>query len=642
MATKKQLLFRGLLFLLIFSFQSLFFPLFCFADLNSENPSLKTVNKALFQEWLKINLYKKNNKTYKSEIVNDDYFVSPVGRTNPLAEYYAFKKLILGFLEKRTSEKVLCRFPARMTLFEKYYVWFNEKERPVCADYNKENRPKLIVSVSLIHVSGYFDNPSSYYGHTLLRLNYRAEMPDQISLNSSISYGANITDSESSPLYVANGLFGGYEARYRRNNHFLHTHNYTNNQIRDVWEYELILTPQQIKFISEIIWELNNARFKYYFLNDNCAHRVAKILELAMEINITKSHGFWLLPMQVVRNLDKESKKQNPGFIKQETYHPSLKRVFFDRYKLLSKSEKRKFIKFFSASSLGHREITEKLSTKILLLIIDYLDIQVADGTSRIEDAELMSELQNKRSIVLSQLMKFDTKSIYKFKKNSYKYNSLLASQPASVIRVGYGVRSNSSFSSLSYRVANNDFFDSPDPNQEISKFVMGKLEAEINESSARITNATLIDIVHYNTNPLPFSITSEYSWSMNVGYFQRSRVCSNCSTYGVGAKWGISKRIHSRAMLYGMFGGRIHTKQGNDRGIMTIAPEVGSFINLTKNVVLGISATYHNDVVLDHSEYVFKANMGFNFSRNLDIRGLVESDGDMVTSMFNVGYYFD
>ena len=74
----------------------------------------------------------------------------------------------------------------------------------------------------------------------------------------------------------------------------------------------------------------------------------------------------------------------------------------------------------------------------------------------------------------------------------------------------------------------------------------------------------------------------------------------------------------------------------------MTIAPEVGSFINLTKNVVLGISATYHNDVVLDHSEYVFKANMGFNFSRNLDIRGLVESDGDMVTSMFNVGYYFD
>jgi hypothetical protein len=228
-----------------------------------------------------------------------------------------------------------------MTLFEKYYGWFKEKQRPICTDYNQKNKPKLIISVSLIHVSGYFDNPSSYYGHTLLRLNYGKDMPNQISLDSSISYGANVTDSESSPFYVVNGLFGGYEARYRRNNQFLHTHNYTNNQIRDVWEYEILLTPQQIRFISEIIWELNNARFKYYFLNDNCAHRVAKILELAMSIKITESHGFWLLPMQVIRSLEIESKKNNPGFIKQEIYHPCLKRVFFDRYELLKENEKK-------------------------------------------------------------------------------------------------------------------------------------------------------------------------------------------------------------------------------------------------------------------------------------------------------------
>ena len=117
MTFKKHLLFQGVLFLLVFVLHSLLFPLFCFADLRTETPSSKTINKLFFQEWLTINLYIKKNKTYKSEIVNDDYFVSPVGRTNPLAEYYAFKKLILGFLEKRTSEKILCRFPARMTLF---------------------------------------------------------------------------------------------------------------------------------------------------------------------------------------------------------------------------------------------------------------------------------------------------------------------------------------------------------------------------------------------------------------------------------------------------------------------------------------------------------------------------------------------
>jgi hypothetical protein len=303
---------------------------------------------------------------------------------------------------------------------------------------------------------------------------------------------------------------------------------------------------------------------------------------------------------------------------------------------------KKKFVKFFKASSFRDQKIAEKLSTKILLLILDYLDIQVADGTSKAKDAELMPYLQRKRSVVLSQLMKFKVKLIYKFPKDSYESNSLLASQPASVVRVGYGVRGNSSFSRLSYRVANNDFFDSPDPNQEISKFVMGKLEAEVNESSARLTNATLIDIVNYNTNPLPISIAKEYSWSMNVGYSQRSRVCSKCSTFGVGAKWGTANRINSRAMLYGLIGGRVHTKQGSRRGTITMASEVGGFINMTKNLILGFSATYYNDLVLDNSEYFLKANAGFNVSRNFDVRATIESDGDDVVSMFNAGYYFD
>jgi hypothetical protein len=235
-------------------------------------------------------------------------------------------------------------------------------------------------------------------------------------------------------------------------------------------------------------------------LNDNCAHRVSKILELATGISISKSHGFWLLPMQVVRSLDRENKKVVPSLIKEEKYHPSLKRVFFDRYKLLNESERKKFLTFFNLSPLKQKETVRTLNTKILLLLIDYLDIQVADGTSKAKDGKLITELQIKRSIILNQLLRYQVKSIHKFPKDNYGHDSLLTSQPASVLRMRYGVRKNSDFVSVSYRVANNDFFDSPDPNQEISKFVMGKLEAEIDGSSARMTNATLIDIVNFNT----------------------------------------------------------------------------------------------------------------------------------------------
>ena len=644
MLKRKQLHSVGLLFFVVLTF--FYFPQSCFADTNPNNSldlSPKTIEESLFKEWLTLNLYKKGlSKSYESEIINDNYFVSPIGRTNPLAELFAFKNKIRDFIKKGDGKSVLCRFPARMTLFAKYYDWFKKTDRPKCTDYIEQNKPNLITSVSLIHVTGYFDNPSSYYGHTLLRLNYQEDMPNQTSLDSSISYGAHVTDSISNPLYVINGLFGGYEARYRRNNQFLHTHNYTNNQIRDVWEYELSLTKEQVRFISEFVWELNNARFKYYFFNDNCAHRIAKIIELVTGINLSKSHGFWLLPMQVVRSLERESKKLTPPLIKQEKYHPSLKRIFFDRYKLLTQTEKTKFLKFLSSHSSEQREFTKTLKTKILLLIIDYLDIQVADGTSRARDEKLMSELQKKRSIVLSQLMRYQVQSIHQFPESNNISSSLLNSQPTSVVRVGYGIRESSDFAKISYRVANNDFLDSPDPKREISKFVMGKIETDVNQSSAKITDVTLIDIMNFNTSPLPMTISNEYSWGINVGYSQRSRVCAKCSTLGIGTKWGAAGRINNRAMLYALIGGRIHTKQGNRRGIVTIAPEIGGFINITKKSLIGFSATYHNDLALDNSEYFVKANAGFNISRSFDLRAVIESDGDEVTSIFSAGYYFD
>ncbi len=644
MFTRKQLLRWGLLFLLVATFALHLFPHFSTAIAGSNRPTLKSIKDSLFKEWLAINLYKMNiNKDYESEIINEDYFISPSGRTDPLAEFVGFENLIRDYLNGGDGKEELCRFPARMTLFENNYNWFNAKDRPICTDYIEQNKPDFITSVSLIHVSGYFDNPSSYYGHTLLKLNYEEDMPNQTFLDSSINYGADVTDNISSPLYVINGLFGGYKARYRRNNHFLHTHNYTNNQIRDVWEYELLLTKQQVKFISEYIWEINNARFTYYFLNDNCAHRVSKLLELALGINISKSHGFWLLPMQVVRNLSKESEKRTPRLIKREKYHPSLKRIFFDRYNLLSKKEKNKFAEFFSDGSyVKQKKSVTTLSTKNLLLILDYLDIQVADATSKSKDEKLVLKLQNKRSIVLGQLLKYQVKEIHKFPEGDYEHSSLLSSQPASVLRAGYGVRKKSEFASMSYRVANNDFLDSPDPKREISKFVMGKVEIEAYKNNVKLTNATLIDIVNFNTNPLPLKITKEYSWSMNVGYSQRSRVCSKCSTFGVESKWGTATRVNSRLMLYGLFGGRIHTKQGNRRGIITIAPELGGFIHISKKAILGFSATYHNDLVLGNSEYFLKADAGFNIARSFDIRATMESDGDDVVSMFSAGYYFD
>ena len=632
------------LFFFAFIFFSVLFPEYILAEQKANRPFFASIEPSVLKEWLTINLYKtKKDGVYKSEIVNPEYFTSPIGRTNPFAEFSAFKSLILDYLKNGDHQEILCKFPARMTLFSKNFEWFSEADRPKCTEYNEQNKPELITSVSLIFVSGYFDNPSSYYGHTLLKFNYGKDILNQTSIDSSINYGATITDSQSSPLYVINGLFGGYIAKYVRNNHFLYTHNYTNNQTRDMWEYKLVLTPQQIKFISEFTWELMNTEFKYYFFNDNCAHRISKILELALGINLSDSHGFWLLPMQVVRSLGRENNRESSNLIEEEKYHPSLKRTFFDGYNLLSKKEKEDLVGFFINSSHQEQiEAVKKLNSTTLLLILDYLDIQVARRTSRNKDEQVMADLQTQRSVILSQLWRYPVETIQKLKGKGHSADSLLSSQPASVIRTGYGIREDSHFAKISYRVANNDFFNIPGPGQEISKFIMGEMETEITDESIRLTQATVIDIVNFNTNPLPIRVTKEFSWGLKVDYSPRSVICSKCSTFGVEAKGGTASRISSRTMLYGLIGGRIHTKLGNDRGIFTTVSEAGVFINVTKKLILGLSANHYYDAVFDNSEYFLKAEAGFNFSRNYDFRARLESDGEDVVSVVSAGYYFD
>ena len=307
----------------------------------------------------------------------------------------------------------------------------------------------------------------------------------------------------------------------------------------------------------------------------------------------------------------------------------------------MSKKEKKDFVRFIGLSDREQIDAVKKLNTKILLLVLDHLDIQVAKQTSKNKDEQVFADLQTRRSIPLSQLFSYSTKSITTFKKNEPFSNSLLKSQPASVIRMGYGNRDGSGFVKTSYRVANNDFLNIPNPGQEISKFIMGEVETEITDKSTRLTKAILIDIVNFNTNPLPIKVTRGFSWGLKVDYSPRSLVCAKCSTFGAEAKGGIASRINSRAMLFGLIGGRIHTKKGN-RGIFTSVSEVGVFLNMTKNSILGLSANYYIDPILGNSEYILKANAGINISKNYDIRVTLESDGKDAVSMISAGYYFD
>jgi len=628
------------------------FIFFCIASIHLTCPPanaylsnfpVENIEESVFNKWLIINYFKKKlSGAYKSEIINSDFFISSEGRTNPHAEFLAFKDLLISYLETGDHQEVLCRFPARMTLFANSYDWLDRSKLPECFNFQTQTQPDQIVSVSLIFASGYYDNPASYFGHLYLKFNYKKETPFQSSLDSGLGFGANVTDSDLNPLYLIKGIFGGYEATYKRNNHFIYSYNYTNKQIRDVWEFELNLTAEQIEFLSEHSWELMNAKFDYYFFNDNCANRIAKIIELATGLDLSKTYGLWLMPLQVIRNIGNYDKNSSPNLVKREVYHPSLKKTFFEHFKTLNNLEKEEFTNFIGLTNNQKKEAVNALDSKILILALNYLDLQVAKQTTKSKDEEKLADLQSQRSIILGALLHHPSQSIQTFKEIKRPTESLLTSQPSSTIRIGYGIREEFDFLKINYRAANNDFLNTPGPGQEVSKFLAVAIEAEIAEHSIDITEFALLDIVSLNTNPLPWTLTHEFSWDFKIDYAPRNNICIDCSTFGTEAKFGTAARLSSDILLYGLAGGRLHTRLNNQKDIFSFILEAGTIINLPKNLILWLEGNYYYDPASESTEYLLKANLGYNFSKNYDFRMSIEGDGQDLAAIARLGYYFD
>lgn len=611
------------------------------SNANARVNNAPLLNGELKAQWYNLNHYDEKGI---SGIKNADFFVSPNGQQDPDEEYSSFLNLLSEFKNQPsdTGKETLCRFPARMTLLTKHLKWFKGGDRPQCEEYLETVKPQHVQSVSLIFASGYFDNPSSYYGHTLLRFNYNESKISQKTLDSSLNYGADITNNEGTFTYVFKGLTGGYGASYQRNNDFVHSHRYTNGQLRDLWEYDLNLTPDQVRFVLEHSWELMNAKFDYFFLSDNCAHRIINVVERATGKDLTKSHAFWLLPIQVLQESYLAENNGSP-LITDEVYVPSLKSTFTKRYQGLSREDKQRFITFFKKPLNDQIEFVETLSSDILLLILDQLDIEVAklsikentnsDDRKNIEDQRraVLFALLNRPAMGGRQKLDWD------------KSQTLSTSRRASVVRWGYTQREGEDAATLKYQIANNDLLDKPMAGQEKSRFIMGAIEAEITENEVNLRDLTIVDIANLNTNALPMTMTKEYSWGIRLGYNHRNRICDSCGSVGVTGTVGKAERLSENILVYSLAGARLNHKKVEVYDYVTLVSESAALFDLNDYGRLNLGVNFDFDPKGSDLETVAKIDYAIDISKNNDLRLGVESNlsGESMVTL-RLGHFFN
>jgi len=268
------------------------------------------------ETWYALLHYKRESffRGFVSQADDDDFFLAVEGKTDSKAELIADIK---AFYHGPESKHAQCLFPAR---------WWWLKQQLNISDEDDISCPQLAAfmrkvsqdKLFLVFPTMYLNNPGSTFGHTFLRFD---DEDDAVLLSKTLNYAAKVKKTDDLASYVAKGLFGGYSGIFRIKPYYKMVQEYTNIENRDIWEYQLDITPEEIAQLVRHVWEVRGIDFDYYFFRENCAYRLLALLDVVrpgLQLTAEDDFPFYAIPVDTVRELE------DAGIIQSRLFRASL------------------------------------------------------------------------------------------------------------------------------------------------------------------------------------------------------------------------------------------------------------------------------------------------------------------------------
>ncbi len=275
-----------------------------------------------------------------SDIRSADFFLAERGRTDAVAELRATLRAYAEPWPGEPDTHARCRFPARYRWLSRHVNLPGYERRDTrCQRFEQWARLDQLRSISVLLISGYFGNPASTFGHALLKLNSDQDAAAGGLLDLSINYGALVPENEWAPVYVLRGLFGGYEAAFSDKLHYTNDLVYARTEFRDAWDHELVLDEQARELLVMHLWEIVGRKLTYYFLTDNCAYRLAELLELVTGSRLLGRSSVWFIPVEMFHRIDEAQQRDSIRLVNTIRFVPSAERSLRHRFAALTPAE---------------------------------------------------------------------------------------------------------------------------------------------------------------------------------------------------------------------------------------------------------------------------------------------------------------
>lgn len=486
---------------------------------------------------------------YTSEVDDPGFFLSPNGKTDPNAELqatltYFFSDALVG----RSKQVAQCAFVARYHwLKEKLHFHESQLIPQACERLDSWLEELNPASISFIFPSAYMDNPASMFGHSFLRVDQKGQTAETNILAYTINYAAEVPPNAGIE-FAYKGIFGGYKGFFSTIPYYMKVKEYRDIENRDIWEYRLNFSREQIYRLLMHAWELGNAYFDYYFFKENCAYHILSLLEVAdPNLHLTDQFHFATIPADTIRLLIRHK-----GLVKEVLYRPARSTLLKRKRGALGKQETSLLPKLINDPRLIEQseflQLPPNRQTFLLDLASDILRYKGATDQDRAQDFKA----KNRSILVARSQIKIPSAP---FQVEPF---SLSPEHGHETLRVGEGVgwRNNDLFQEISVRAAYHDLLDPdtgypPDAQIELGDL---RLRHYHHRNQFRVERFTFANVI--SLAPIDSLFVSP-SWKINVGMNTvKTASCDLCSNGHVNAGVGgaLETQVFQREVFF-LFG---------------------------------------------------------------------------------------
>ncbi len=474
-----------------------------------------------------------------SEVETEDFFLSRQGRVSARAELLESLVAFFSVENVQEGQHAQCRFPAR-------YFWLRTQLKlpdadlptPKCSALYRWLKPQQLRSISVVMVSGYYGSPAATFGHALLKLNNGQQSLRRGLLDHGANFGATVPPEDGPIIYAYKGLFGGYEGGFTSDRFYLQDRLYARIQSRDMWEYELALGDDEKLLVALHLWELIGKQFNYYFLRQNCAYRIARLLELGLHTNLTGRAHRPYPPALLFHEITELDAQTQTTLIRDVRYIPSPKRQVGARFDALDPDQFRVAEHIMESHDVSMIErLSQSSQVPILDALIAYFGYQLAMEAQ--SQSEQFRDIQQKLLLLrLALPMQAGAPAPERRPVQSAPH---FGTRP---VRFGAGLvanQKNGGAQSLHASLFNSDILSRSAPLGSVLSF--GDLELRMDQDEGLyLQQFQLVDLQNLRDFRPEFPGAERWSWRFRTGLAQTDSECVNCLEMSV--RGGIGQAI--------------------------------------------------------------------------------------------------